>query len=76
MKPLLILTRRIGEKIIIGDDVIISIVGLKGSQIRIGTEAPPEVPVYREEIYLKILKERADGTGRTSDSCFQKIHNP
>ena len=65
---MLILTRRIGEKIIIGDDVIISMVGLKGSQVRIGTEAPPEVPVYREEIYLKILKERADGTGRTSDS--------
>jgi carbon storage regulator len=65
---LLILTRRIGEKIIIGDDVIISIVGLKGSQIRIGTKAPPEVPVYREEIYQRILKERADGTGRTSDS--------
>lgn len=65
---MLILTRRIGEKIIIGNNVIISIVGLKGSQVRIGTEAPPEVPVYREEIYQKILKERADGTGRTSDS--------
>lgn len=65
---MLILTRRIGEKIVLGEDVIISIVGVKGSQIRIGTEAPPEVPVYREEIYQKILKERADGTGRTSDS--------
>lgn len=65
---MLILTRRIGEKIIIDNNVIISIVGLKGSQVRIGTEAPPEVPVYREEIYQKILKERADGTGRTSDS--------
>ena len=64
---MLILTRRIGEKIIIGDDVIISIVGLKGSQIRIGTEAPPEIPVYREEIYRRILKERADGVGRASD---------
>ncbi len=64
---MLILTRRIGEKIIIGDDVIITIVGLKGSQVRIGTEAPPEVPVYREEIYQKILKERADGTGRASN---------
>jgi carbon storage regulator len=65
---LLILTRRIGEKIIIGDDVIISIVGIKGAQIRIGTEAPPEIPVYREEIYQKILKERADGTGRANGS--------
>ena len=65
---MLVLTRRIGEKIIIGDDVMITIVGLKGAQVRIGTEAPPEIPVYREEIYQKILKERADGTGRNSDS--------
>jgi carbon storage regulator len=63
----LILTRRIGERIVIGDDVIISILGVKGSQIRIGTEAPPEVPVYREEIYLKILKERADGVEHAKD---------
>ena len=65
---MLILTRRIGEKIVIDDDVIITIVGIKGAQIRIGTEAPPEVKVYREEIYQRILKERANGTGRTSDS--------
>ena len=64
---MLILTRRIGEKIVIGDDVIISIVGIKGSQIRIGTEAPPEIPVYREEIYQRILKERTDAAQRESD---------
>jgi carbon storage regulator len=63
----LILTRRIGEKIVIGDDVIISIVGMKAAQIRIGTEAPPEVPVYREEIYQRILKERTDTAQRDSD---------
>ncbi len=64
---MLILSRRIGEKIVIGDDVIISIVGIKGTQIRTGTEAPPEAPLYREEIYQRILRERAEGAERASD---------
>jgi carbon storage regulator len=65
---LLILTRRIGEKIVIGDDVTVAVLGMKGNQVRIGIDAPLEIQVHREEIYLKILKERADGTGRASDS--------
>ena len=64
---MLILTRRIGEKIVIGDDVTISILGVKGNQVRVGIEAPREVQVHREEIYQRILKERADGVGRSSD---------
>ena len=61
---MLILTRRIGEKLIIGDNVIVTILGVKGNQIRVGIEAPPEVQVHREEIYQRILKERADGKER------------
>ena len=64
---MLILTRRIGEKIIIGDDVTITILGVKGNQVRVGIEAPREVQVHRDEIYQRILKERLNGAGLTGD---------
>jgi len=56
---MLVLTRRVGEKLVIGDDVTVSVLGVKGNQIRVGIEAPLEVQVHREEIYRRILKERA-----------------
>ncbi len=58
---MLILTRRSGEKIVIGDDVTLTVLGVKGRQVLIGIEAPSEIPVHREEIYQQILKERAEG---------------
>ena len=54
---MLILTRKPGESLYIGDDVKVIIVEIKGNQIRVGIEAPPELRIYREEIYLQILEE-------------------
>lgn len=54
---MLILTRRVGESVMIGDEVTITVLGVKGNQVRIGVNAPKDVAVHREEIYERIQKE-------------------
>ena len=61
---MLILTRRVGEKLVIGENVTVTVLGVKGNQIRIGIDAPPEVAVHREEIFQRILAERAEADDR------------
>lgn len=58
---MLILTRRVGETVMIGDDVAVTVLGVKGNQVRVGVNAPKEVSVHREEIYERIKREEQAG---------------
>ena len=58
---MLILTRRVGETLMIGDSVTVTVLGVKGNQVRVGVSAPKDVAVHREEIYERIQKEQEVG---------------
>jgi len=65
---MLILTRRVGETLMIGDEVTVTVLGVKGNQVRIGVNAPKEVAVHREEIYERIKREQANERSQSSSA--------
>ena len=67
---MLILTRRVGERLMIGDDITVVILGVKGNQVRIGIDAPKSTPIFREEVIdkMKLEKEMQYGTPAADDA--------
>jgi carbon storage regulator len=72
---MLVLTRKSNQSIMIGDDVEVSVLSVMGEKVRIGIQAPQEIPVFRKEIYLEIHREdgEVDGDGAHEDSARAEV---
>lgn len=72
---MLILTRRVGETVMIGEDVTVTVLGVKGTQVRIGVNAPREVAVHREEIFERIKREESgEGEDHPNDAEIMSVY--
>ena len=74
---MLILTRRVGETVIIGNEVDVTVLGVKGNQVRLGVKAPKEIAVHREEIYQRICQEKKNGSqnGSTPPDVAEAVND-
>lgn len=68
---MLILTRKVGESLMIGDNVTVTVLGIRGNQVRVGVDAPKEIAVHREEIYERIQREKA-GQSESADQSLKE----
>ena len=66
---MLILTRRVGETLMVGEDITVTVLGVKGNQVRVGINAPRNVAVHREEIYNKIQRDDEQKSAEVSGNC-------
>jgi carbon storage regulator len=66
---MLILTRRVGEAVMIGNEVTITVLGVKGNQVRIGINAPKDIAVHREEIFERIKREHDESAGASTHAA-------
>jgi carbon storage regulator len=71
---MLILTRRVGETVVIGNDVTVTVLGVKGNQVRLGVNAPREVAVHREEIFERIKREQAEEKAQRPAQVVGAVH--
>ena len=70
---MLVLTRKSNQSIMIGDDIEISVLSVVGEKVRIGIQAPQEVPVFRKEIYLEIHREDAEGVAQSQEDARAEV---
>lgn len=69
---MLVLSRHRDESIIIGDNIVITVVDVRGDKVRLGIDAPTDIPVHRQEVYEAIQRERQAGSGNGNSSAHQK----
>jgi carbon storage regulator len=70
---MLILTRRPGERVVIGDEILVTVMGVSGHTVRLGIEAPAGIPIYREEIWLAVKEENRAAAAAGADSLAEAI---
>ncbi len=73
---MLVLTRKSNQSIMIGDEIEVSVLSIMGEKVRIGIQAPRDIPVFRKEVYLEIQQERSGGAREAVDDALEKLKGP